>query len=343
MLLTPVALVFGALSTARRFFFKLGWLKTTKLPLPVLVVGNRIVGGAGKTPTSIAIIEHLKAKGWTPGVLTRGYKAKSSGHPRPLLLDASSQQVLTASDCGDEPWLIWRRTQVPIVIDPIRVRGGQAMIQQHPEVDILVCDDGLQHWALSRDLEIVVFDERGQGNGWLLPAGPLREPIETESISDLVTAPIVLYNAPHPSTRLPGYCVQKSTAPLVSLSDWWQGGANPGKPLTPQQAGNQQVWALAGIAQPHRFFDQLRAMGWQVHGHPLADHADLSTLLWPHDVSHVIVTEKDAVKLRPEHVRSQRPHTSVWVASLNFNPEPGFWDALDKGLSLLPQPGSTSL
>lgn len=335
--LLPLTALFATLSGLRRLGFRSGWLKATRLPKPVLVVGNRIVGGAGKTPTTIAILQHLKAQGWRPGVLTRGYKAEASQHPRPLLLDASSQDQLTAQDTGDEPLLLWRRTHVPVMIDPQRARGGQALLKRHPEINILVCDDGLQHLALSRDIEVIVFDERGQGNGWLLPSGPMREPLNTPTTPGLVAPPIVLYNASQPSTHLPGHCAHRSTAPLIALDDWWTGASpNAARTLHPQDQGPTRAWALAGIAQPDRFFSQLRALGWRIHGHPLPDHADLSVLPWPEDVRHVIVTEKDAVKLSPQRVKQERPLTTVWVAALEFTPEASFMTALDQALAKLP-------
>lgn len=335
----PLSQLFGALAGLRRLSYRVGLSSATRLPCPVLVVGNRIVGGAGKTPTTIAILQHLQQKGWRPGVLTRGYKADESTHPRPLLLDANSQSTLTATDAGDEPWLIWRRTQVPVMIDPLRVRGGQAMLDRHPEVNILVCDDGLQHLPLHRDIEVIVFDERGQGNGWLLPAGPLREPVNTPAPAGLCAAPIVLYNAAQPSTDLPGHCVTKGTAPLLELNAWWHGRRDCQPPqLTPDNQGPEPVWAIAGIAQPDRFFQQLTAQGWRIHGHPMVDHADLSTLPWPESVTQVIVTEKDAVKLSPDEIRRQRPHTTVWVAALDYQPAPSFWLELDQALGKLPNP-----
>lgn len=341
LLLWPLSCLFGALSGVRRWGYRRNWWSSTRLPRPVLVVGNRIVGGAGKTPTTIAILQHLQSHGWHPGVLTRGYKAEASRHPRPLLLNAQSQDQLSAPDTGDEPLLIWRRTQVPVMIDPLRARGGQALLKLHPEIDILICDDGLQHLALQRDIEVIVYDERGQGNGWLLPAGPMREPLHTPPTPGLMAAPIVLYNADRPSTSLPGYCAQRSTAPLISLQAWWQGGTserNATPLLTPEQQGSEPIWALAGIAQPDRFFAQLKALGWRIRGLPLPDHADLSEMPWPEDVAHVFVTEKDAVKLSPEQVRRHRPLTQVWVVSLNFQPEPAFWTALDQALNRLPRP-----
>lgn len=337
-LLWPLSALHGAAVRTRRWAYDQGWLKSTRLPCPVLVVGNRIAGGAGKTPTTIAILEHLLAMGWHPGVLTRGYKATSDQHPRPLLLDENSETRLTAESTGDEPLLIWRRTGVPVMIDPSRVRGGLALLSQRPEVDILVCDDGLQHLALARDIEVVVFDQRGQGNGWLLPSGPLREPIDVHPVGRLVAAPITLYNADHISTPIPGHLARRSVAPLIPLEDWWScpGDTISHRSFRPPESEASAVWALAGIAQPDRFFEQLRGQGWKIHGVALPDHALMDPLPWPRDVSDVIVTEKDAVKLSPDLVRRERPHTTVWVSSLNFSPDNGFWDELDQALTRLP-------
>lgn len=332
--LLPLSWLFGALSALRRTLYRTGLKRAHRLPVPTLVVGNRIAGGAGKTPSTIAILMHLQQQGWRPGVLTRGYRSKASEQGKPLILDRDSEALLSAQDTGDEPWLIWRKTQVPIAIDPIRSRGGQLLLAAHPDVNILICDDGLQHLALARDIEVIVFDERGQGNGRLLPAGPLREHIDTPATPGLCAPAIVLYNAARPSTNLAGHTSQKRTAPLVRLEDWWTRSAGP--TFTPEQQGTEGVGALAGIAQPERFFEQLRTLGWRVNGIPLSDHADLSHLPWPQTVTHLIVTEKDAVKLQPSLIQQQRPQTQVWVASLEFEPASSFWTELDAALRALP-------
>ncbi len=332
--LLPLSWLFGGLSALRRGLYRTGLKRAHRLPVPTLVVGNRIVGGAGKTPSTIAILKHLKAQGWRPAVLTRGYKSSAAEQGKPLILDMHSEHALSARETGDEPWLIWRTTQVPIAIDPMRARGGELMLQAHPDVNILVCDDGLQHLALARDIEVIVFDERGQGNGRLLPAGPLREAINTPATPGLSACPIVLYNAEQPSTPLRGHTSHKRMADLVRLEDWWQQTSGP--TFNPTDQASEGVWALAGIAQPDRFFNQLRDLGWRVQGLPMDDHADLSTLPWPESVTQLIVTEKDAVKLEPSRVKQQRPQTQVWVAALEFEPATSFWTELDAALRALP-------
>lgn len=326
--LWPLSWLMLAIVALRRLASARGWMASQRLPVPVLVVGNRIAGGAGKTPATIAILQHLQAQGHRPGVLSRGYGVHIEA-PSPRLLDALSAASLGAQDTGDEPALIHRRTGVPVMIGPRRVVSGRALLDSHPEIDILVCDDGLQHLALQRDVEVVVFDERGAGNGWLLPAGPLREPLRTAAGPGVKVAPIVLYNAAAPSTPLPGHLGQRRLGPLQALQDWWAGRSETPPPLPEHTPG---AWALAGIAHPERFFQALRAQGWQVHGCPLPDHADFAALPWPAEVGDVIVTEKDAIKLHPERIQRERPGTRVWVSVLDFHPEPAFWQALDSAL-----------
>lgn len=334
--LWPLSMVMRMLVALRRQAFHRGWMASERLAVPVLVVGNRVVGGAGKTPTTIALLEHLRSKGWRPGVLSRGYKAEGSGI-RPVLIDAQTASGLQATATGDEPLLIWRRTGVPIMVGRDRAASGRALLRAHPEVNVLVCDDGLQHLRLQRDIEVIVFDERGAGNGWLLPAGPLREPIDAAPPPTLRAPPIVLYNADRPSTDLPGHVTLRGTAPLRPLADWWQGHAASAS-LAPGQTRQQVVHALAGIAHPQRFFDALRRQGYAIEGIALDDHADFRTLPWPASASDVIVTEKDAVKLPPERIAAERPNCRVWVAALDFRPEDSFWAAVDTALALLPTP-----
>lgn len=329
--LWPVSGLMGGGVRVRRAAFRWGWLSRVRLPRPVLVVGNRIVGGAGKTPTTLALLAHLRARGWQPGVLTRGYGAQRSGTAPTLMLDAASAPGLTARETGDEPLLLWRRAQVPVAIDPDRARGGRTLLAHHPEIDILVCDDGLQHLRLQRDIEVVVFDERGQGNGWLLPAGPLREPIHVPAPPGLAAPPLVLYNAPRASTPLPGYLGAAELGTLQALASWWQGEPTSDAPA-PDASAARPFRALAGVAHPRRFFDALRRQGWQIAELPLADHQAFDTLPWPDDDADLIVTEKDAVKLEPARLARERPLTRVWVAPLDFRPEPGFWLALDDAL-----------
>lgn len=332
-LLTPVALLYGALVTLRRLAFRLGLIRIERLPRPVLVVGNRIAGGAGKTPTTLALLQHLRAAGWHPGVLTRGHGARPTPEA-PLLLDASTEAGLDAVRTGDEPWLIWRRAQVPLMIGRDRAANGRALLARHPNIDILVCDDGLQHLKLHRDIEVIVFDERGAGNGWLLPAGPLREPVDSQPVSTLVTPTIVLHNADRPALAHAahvGHLARRSLGAIVPLADWW--AARSSGVQVPRRAH-----ALAGIAHPERFFQSLRVLGIEVTPCPLRDHADFDTLPWGPEVRELLVTEKDAVKLDPQRMARERPDTQIWVAALDFSPEPSFWNELDAALTRLPQP-----
>ncbi|MEY2844144.1 MAG: hypothetical protein RI920_2181 [Pseudomonadota bacterium] len=367
-LLSPLALLMWVLVMGRRLAFRAGWLHRERLPVPVVVVGNRIAGGAGKTPTTLALLAHLQARGWRPGVLTRGYGANlsplafeladstlpSTAEPRCRLLDARTAAHLSTRQTGDEPMLIWRRTGVPLMIGRDRAASGRALLAAHPEIDILVCDDGLQHLRLARDVEIVVFDERGAGNGMVLPAGPLREPVGVGPMSLDGQAALVLYNADRPSTKLTGHVARRGLAPLQSLAAW-QAASNtlPSAAIQANMAGvaampqeplrapprDQPLTALAGIAQPERFFQALRAQGWPVQGIPLADHDDWATLPWPPEARHVVVTEKDAVKLDLARLQRERPQTTVWVAALHFEPDPAFWAALD---SRLPAPPTSA-
>lgn len=337
-LLWPLHLLMHGLVALRRQAYQAGLWRARTLPVPVVVVGNRVVGGAGKTPTVLALIRHLRLQGWQPGVLSRGYGRQGTG-AEPLILDASSEDALDARQVGDECWLIWRHTAAPMGIASRRADAGLALLQAHPEIDILVCDDGLQHWALTRQVEVVVFDERGPGNGWLMPAGLLREPIDAPPGPGCTAPALVLYNAAKATTPLAGHLAMKALAPLQRWEDWWAGQPPPSRsPRVPEvlrQLSPQQLWAVAGIAQPQRFFKPLRQWGLHFTARALRDHDRLDPLPWPATVGHVILTEKDAVKLTPQALASQRPGTQVWVAALDYQPERGFWQALDERLKPL--------
>jgi tetraacyldisaccharide 4'-kinase len=169
-LLWPISLVFGAIIAIRRCLFKVGVLEQTRLPVPVIVVGNIYVGGTGKTPLVIWLSRQLREQGFVPGVISRGYGGDAS-----RVVEINAQ--MSPDDIGDEPLLILQRAGVPLVVGRNRVSAARALVNAHPEVNVIISDDGLQHYALGRDIEILLFDERGIGNGWLLPAGPLREPV----------------------------------------------------------------------------------------------------------------------------------------------------------------------
>ena len=191
--MTPLACVFGAVAFARRAAFALGWLKSVRIRVPVVVVGNVTVGGTGKTPTVIALVQALRSAGFTPGVVSRGYGAKIT---QPTLVTPTSN----AAQAGDEPLLIARRTGAPVFVCPDRVAAAEALCNAHRDVDVIVSDDGLQHYRLERDAEIVVFDHRLGGNGFLLPAGPLREPLSRKRDATLINNPYDRALPPWPNT-----------------------------------------------------------------------------------------------------------------------------------------------
>jgi len=319
-LLLPAAWAFAAAAAARRRLFASGARGRVRLPVPVVVVGNVLVGGAGKTPTVIAIVELLARHGRTSGIVSRGY-----GRAREVVLvvdpDADAGRV------GDEPLLLRRRTGVPVAVGADRVAAARALLRAHPEVDVVLSDDGLQHLALQRDVEVLVFDERGDGNGRLLPAGPLREPLPRA----LSPHQLVVYNAGAPTTRLPGHVARRELAGVAALAAWWRG--DPGDREALAALRGRAVVAVAGIARPERFFAMLRGHGLAIVELPLADHADFAVLPWPRGTADVVVTEKDAVKLDPARALGAR----VWVARLDFVPGAAFDAAL---LALLPPPAN---
>jgi tetraacyldisaccharide 4'-kinase len=275
--LMPMALAYGAVSGARRYLYAKHLRGSTRIARPVVIVGNLTVGGTGKTPLVCWLVAQLSERGFRPGVVTRGYGGS-----------AGSVRLIEASDdprrVGDEPILLAQRTGVPIAVGRDRPAAAQLLVSAG--CDVIVSDDGLQHYALARDCEVVVIDgDRRFGNGWLLPAGPLRE-----TRSRLAVANAIVVNGGRAllegalSMRLEARtAVALSSRRVLPLNDF----------------AGAQVHAVAGIGNPERFFNMLRAHGIGVLGHPLADHARLA----PRDIQFadekpVLMTEKDAVKCR---------------------------------------------
>ncbi|RVU45560.1 tetraacyldisaccharide 4'-kinase [Rubrivivax rivuli] len=271
------------------------------LPVPVLVVGNHVVGGAGKTPTVMALVQALQARGHRPGVISRGHGRSGAA---PMAVNAGAE----VSEVGDEPLLIQRQCGVPVWVGRQRDVAAMALCAAHPEVDVLVSDDGLQHLALARQAELVVFDERGIGNGLLLPAGPLREPVPEATPGNRR----VLYTAGRASTRLPGALAQRQLQLAWPLEAWRTGKREAALPLSALRG--RPLLAAAGLAAPGKFFGMLGAAGLQFTPLPLPDHHPYATLPWPADTADVLVTEKDAVKLLARPLGATR----VWVLPLDF-------------------------
>lgn len=319
--LLPLSWLYRGLLGLRRLAYAVGLKQVQTLPVPVIVVGNWIVGGAGKTPTTLALLEQLRARGLRAGVVSRGYGREGDGV-------RLVTRVSTAREVGDEPLLIHLRGQVPVAVGRDRVAASRALLKAEPGLQVLVSDDGLQHWRLPRQLSVLVFDERGLGNGRLLPAGPLRQPPEAPGPSQLV-----VYNAPMASTPLPGFVATRRLAGAVPLADWWAGQPARMDVLLGLRA-QRGLLAVAGVARPQRFFDMLTGLGLQLQTLPLPDHDDFAALPWATDVAGVVLTEKDAVKLTPERVGS----LPVWVVALDFSPGPAFAAALDHQLNTLSLP-----
>ncbi|WP_291993763.1 tetraacyldisaccharide 4'-kinase [Candidatus Accumulibacter sp. ACC003] len=282
--LLPLSLLFGALVGLRRWLYRRGVLPSQRLPVPVIVVGNLTVGGSGKTPLVLWLVRALRAQGWRPGIISRGYGGSSE----------SVQSVLASSVwavVGDEPLLLARRSGVPVFVGRDRVAAGQALLAAHPECDVIVSDDGLQHYRLQRSAELVVFDGRGTGNGCLLPAGPLRE-----SLPRLAKATAVIWNGrpERPLLRvaddLPQFDMRLIGQRFV---------ASRGEPRSCDAAylRGRPLHAIAGIGDPGRFFRQLEALGLDFEAHPFPDHhAYRATDLAFAEQGVLLMTEKDAVK-----------------------------------------------
>jgi tetraacyldisaccharide 4'-kinase len=310
-LLLPLSAIYRVLFSWGRSQGTAAARREPRLPRPVIVVGNLIVGGAGKTPTTIALVQALKTAGWHPGVVSRGYGRNDPLVPREVTRHSS------AEECGDEPLLIHLRTGAPVMVDRNRHAAGLALLERHPDVDVIVADDGLQHWKLLHDLSLIVFDRRGAGNGHVLPAGPLREPLP----SRLPHGSWVIYNADEPTTPLLGHCAERGLAGAVPLQDWWTGTPPSMDSLELLQQENQRgtpTTAMAGIAEPERFFQQLESLGFRIRRHPLVDHASMADMEWPVDEGLLLITEKDAVKLQPDLYRSKARHQQCWVITLDF-------------------------
>lgn len=314
--LWPVAQVFGAIAALHRLLYRTGVRRATHVGIPVVVVGNLIAGGAGKTPTVLAVVRLLQQHGFHPGIVSRGH-GRASDDVLDVLPDTPVQR------CGDEPLLLRLRAGVPVSVGRDRVAAARALRRQHSQVDVIVSDDGLQHLRLARDAQVIVFDERGVGNGWLQPAGPLREPLSAR----VPPRSVVLYNARQPSTPLPGWLARRRLAGAVGLAAWWRG--EPATSAGLDALADRPLLAAAGTARPERFFEMLRARGLRLAELPLPDHHGYAILPWPAATPDVIVTEKDAVKLDPLRIGPTR----VWVAALDFDPDDGFAAAL---LDLLP-------
>jgi tetraacyldisaccharide 4'-kinase len=318
-LLQPLAAITAAVSRKRR-------ARVRRLPRPqrpaVIVVGNLLAGGTGKTPAVIALARALSARGWRVGLLARGYRA---ARDEPRLVDATSD----ASENGDEPVLLASATALPVAAGRRRAAALALLRREHAELDLVISDDGLQHVDLPRTMEVVVFDRRGVGNGRLLPAGPLREPIGHAHDMDAV---LVNGDAPSPVS---GPLVFRFAVEPVSVRALGPGQIDPdtGGSLVLSTAdfvrrvAGRPIDALAGIGQPERFFEALRGLGLAIREHPLPDHAriDAATVA-ALDAPFVVMTSKDAVKCR------EFADDRCWALEVEARIDPAFVDWIEEWL-----------
>ncbi len=282
--LLPLSAVFATLSGLRRLAWRLGVKRASVLPVPVVVVGNIAVGGSGKTPVVVWLAEQLARHGYLPGIISRGYGREGDGVR--CVADGDS-----AAEVGDEPLLLARLTGRPVAVGRDRPAAARCLLQAHPEVDVIISDDGLQHLALARTAEIIVIDEQVLGNRWLLPAGPLREGLSCVRRADLVLTHDGV------STLLLGALAGATCAPMTLAGDVFERLADRSERRTAADFGTEPVHAIAGIGRPQRFFDQLGELGLNVVPHPFPDHHVFSAddLAFAPGAARIL-TEKDAVK-----------------------------------------------
>lgn len=309
MTLRALSGLYGAVVRWRRAAYQRGWLRTQRVDAPVVVVGNLVAGGSGKTPLVIALVEHLLDAGWRPGVVSRGYGRRSRGW---VEVDANT----SAAQGGDEPVLIARRTGVPVVVDTDRIAAARRVIALG--ADIVVADDGLQHLRLHRDIEIEVLDaQRRYGNGRLLPAGPLRE-LGRPSIDLTVfqrADPAACDAAVAPGFALVGGMLHAADGRAEALAAW----------------RGRRVHAVAGIGHPARFFQSLRAVGIEVVEHAFADHHPFvaEDLLFSEHLP-MLMTEKDWMKC------AAIAPADAWYLPVSAQCTPTLFAALDRLLARLP-------
>lgn len=307
--LAPLSFIFGVVVAIRRLLFRASILSTERIGIPVIVVGNITAGGSGKTPAVLWIAKYLASQGWRPGIVSRGYGGRVAAlREAPVAVTLGSDPKLV----GDEPLLLSRRSGCPVWVGADRVAACRALRTQHPECDVLVLDDGLQHYRLGRDVEVAIVDARGFGNGRLFPAGPLREPV-----TRLASVDAVICNG---EGGVAGYRMRLEGGEFVRFTD-------TGRAVQADALGAGRVHAVAGIGDPWRFFRHLEALGLEVIPHPFPDHHPYSAadLAFGDDLP-VVMTEKDAVKCKA----FAQPH--FWMLPVAAEIDPAFGTLLTRKL-----------
>ncbi len=313
MLLLPLALLFRAVVGVRRLLYRRDVLPRIAVGVPVVVVGNITAGGSGKTPLVIWLVNHLRARGLRPGVVSRGYGGTAQGC---VEVEASR----TPAEVGDEPLLIHLKTGAPVVVGRDRVAAARSLLARHPGIDVIVSDDGLQHYRLHRDLELAVIDASvGLGNGWPLPAGPLREPPARLRSVDAVVQVVRGTRPPRAYGGVKGWRVDTRPGQAWRLVQPQERVALPDLPL------DGPCLAVTGIGRPQGFFDMLARAGLRCETRAFPDHHAFRPGELPVD-RLLLMTEKDAVKCR------SFAGTHWWAVELEVAPETGFIDWLDQNI-----------
>ena len=282
LLLLPLAGAFYLMVQLRRWLYRLGLLRSQRLAVPVVVIGNITAGGSGKTPLCLWLAQQLAQRGWRPGIVSRGHGGGlAPGQVREVMPDGDAREV------GDEPVLLRRRSGLPVFVGRDRVAAARALLAAHPGCNLLISDDGLQHYRLARDVEIAVLDPRGLMNGWPLPAGPLREPA-----ARLGSVDALVLNGPAVASAGAVAVFQMRLAGSTFFSL-----AEPERTCEAANLPHGRLAALAGTGVPQRFFDHLASLGLAFSAHAFPDHhryaaADLAAI----DGEALLMTEKDAVK-----------------------------------------------
>lgn len=298
-LLLPVGLLFYVIAAVRRGLYRYGLLVVERLPVPVVVVGNIVAGGAGKTPLTLWLARRLSALGRRPGIISRGYGRVSDAVRKVGAGD-------TAAAVGDEPLLLVRRANCPVYVGADRVAAGIALLQEHPECDLILCDDGLQHYRLHRDLEIAVLDRRGLMNGWPLPAGPLREPA-----SRLTQVGALVLNEAKWSLA-----AAVPTFRMRLIGERFYRIDKPDSTCGADDLAASKLHAVAGIGDPQRFFDHLTALGLDCETHAFPDHHRYTGADLDFSGDAILATEKDALKC------AGLTALPIWVLPVDADIEP---------------------
>jgi tetraacyldisaccharide 4'-kinase len=304
-MLLPLAGLFVVLRTLRRWLYRAGLLPVVYLPVPVVVIGNITVGGVGKTPLVIFLAQRLTSMGWRPGIVSRGYGTGGAGvgAVRTVQLDDDPQQV------GDEPLLLCNRCACPVVVGADRVAAAQHLLATHPETQVILSDDGLQHYRLGRRVDIAVTSAESEMNGWPLPAGPMRESRARLNEVDAIVSSAGAVS-PEPTFSVPCFMMKTRFGDLYLLAD-------PARKASATNLAGLRLHAVAGIGNPQRFFHQLDVLGLAVETHAFPDHHAFLAAELAFAGDAILTTEKDAVKLARLSLA-----LPVWVLPMDISVEP---------------------